>query len=259
MKHLFILVCLFYAQSAAAQTNGLNPTGNIGIGITSPLSHRLNIRSADTTISNMIHMLHDGIPNSTMHIGTASSTYLVTNHRNANLLESYRDLRIGAAVAGNIYFETGRTFTFAPVRMMINNSGNVGIGTESPLGKFHVNGNAGSHLASFTYSDLPSSDAFMRVTNGTSAPGLFVPAILARSLAAGRAFGFALVGEVEDVLPAGDANFGAITLQGRSKNLTPLSTNNVLTVNNYATNLLVVKANGSVGIGTTHLVLINWL
>jgi len=49
------------------------------------------------------------------------------------VLESYRDLHISAATAaGNLFFETGRVDGVAPVRMMINNIGNVGIGTTTP-------------------------------------------------------------------------------------------------------------------------------
>ena len=108
------------------------PNGDIGIGTVNPTS-RINIITADSTRDNFIKMENNGIINSLLYVGTANSSFPVTSYRNANVIESYNNFHISAANANsNLYFETGRLHETAPVRMIINNVGNVGIGTINP-------------------------------------------------------------------------------------------------------------------------------
>lgn len=250
MKYYFVLLLTLCASAAIAQVNYFPSSGNVGIGTSTELYHRFNILTTDTTVPNMIRMTHLGFSNTTIYLGSVTNTYPVINQRGSNLLESYRNLRIGAANASNIYFETGRTDIMAPVRMIINSTGNVGIGTESPYARFHVNGTAGAHIASFTYSNIPPTDAHINMTNGTSVAGQYAPTIIARGYSPGRGLGLGIVGEANDVLPANELNTAAIVLQGRSKSAGPLTVNNVFVVRNYSTSLLTIGANGNVGIGT---------
>jgi hypothetical protein len=130
--------------------------------------------------------------------------------------------------------------------------GNVGIGNVSPSAKLHVTGPQGISLAKFTQPGIADADGFFNIENATTITGQFIPGIRARSSASGRPWALSLVGEAEDITPpANEIVGGAIILDGRSKNGSPLVNNNVLMVNSYGNNLVAVKANGSVGIGTT--------
>lgn len=111
----------------------INSDGNIGLGNTNPSDH-LNITGTVGTVTNRIAIQNTGIPNSLFYLGNTSSDYAVTNQRGANILESYTDLHVGAANTGNIYFETGRTGTVAPISMTILNNGDVAIGTSATGG-----------------------------------------------------------------------------------------------------------------------------
>ena len=105
----------------------INQDGNIGLGTVAPGQHLQLSASGD--VNNLIFIENTEVPLSNFYIGNTSSNYIVTNQRQANVVESYTDLHIGATNAGNIYFETGRLSTVAPVRMTILNNGSVGIGT----------------------------------------------------------------------------------------------------------------------------------
>jgi hypothetical protein len=108
------------------------PNGYVGIGTISP-SVRLSVETADSTENNFIRLENRGLANSLFYLGTANNGHSVNTFRMAAVIESYRNLHISAATAtGNIFFETGRVGGDAPVRMMINSAGNVGIGTTAP-------------------------------------------------------------------------------------------------------------------------------
>jgi len=140
-------------------------------------------------------------------------------------------------------------------RMRILSNGNVGIGQVLPAAKLHVTGVQGTTssnvYATFTQSNVAPGDGYLSLANSTTASGYYVPAIVGRTYMPGRSFGVALIGEADDVLPSYDAAIAAITLDGRTKTATQLTTNNVLSVNSYGVPLMQVKANGNVGIGTT--------
>lgn len=132
---LFLSPLLAFSQSSVFPTNG----SNVGIGTTVP-GHRLTIESTDSTSANIIRLEHNGINGGTVFLGTAPTNYPVLLHRKANILESYTDLHVGAANAGSIFFETGRTSTAAPVRMTLDNAGRLGLGTTTPTALLNVSG-----------------------------------------------------------------------------------------------------------------------
>ncbi|HEY9260197.1 hypothetical protein [Chitinophaga sp.] len=108
------------------------PNGYVGIGTLTP-STRLTIETGDSTESNFVKLENKAVANSLIYLGSASNSHSVNTFRMAAVFESYRNLHISAANAtSNIFFETGRVDGVAPVRMVINNVGNVGIGTTTP-------------------------------------------------------------------------------------------------------------------------------
>lgn len=131
--------------------------------------------------------------------------------------------------------------------------GRLGAGTTSPLAALHAQSQSGANIAKFTYAGVPATSAFLDIINGTGIAGSYLPTIVGRSLTPGRPVGIGINGESEDILPiGGNAPFAAVVLDGRSKTGSKLLNCNVLAVNSYGTNLMMVKADGSVGIGTTN-------
>lgn len=130
--------------------------------------------------------------------------------------------------------------------------GRLGAGTTNPWASLHAHSQSNINISKFTFGDIPPADAFLNISNGTSVTGSYYPGIQGRSLTPGRVLGIFVQGEAEDVVPSGgDVSFAAVVLEGRSKYASKLLNNNVLAVNSYGTNLMMVKADGSVGIGTT--------
>lgn len=138
-----IVLLLFFAFPLPTLGQSVFPTdgSNVGIGTTNP-TYRLSLEASDTTIINMAKFENKAITKSLMFIGNAPATYAVLLHRKANVLESYTDLHISAANAGQLFFETGRTGTVAPIRMTLDNIGRLGIGTTTPTTLLKVNGGA---------------------------------------------------------------------------------------------------------------------
>lgn len=136
-------------------------------------------------------------------------------------------------------------------QMRILSNGFVGIGQTAPIARLHVTGAQGTAFAKFTQSNISPVDGVLTIGNGTTGVGNYIPNIVGRTYMPGRSFGVYFTGEAEDVLPTVDNGMAAVVLDGRSKTSQPLVTNNVLAVNSAGVNLMQVKANGSVAIGTT--------
>jgi len=136
--------------------NIFNATEEVGIQGTLVIknaasSSRLVLSGSDTTYSNIMAITHGGMTNSQLYIGNATSSYPVTTQRNANIIESYRDLHIGAAnIGSSIIFENGRTGTTIGSSMVIDGNKNVGIGVDNPTYKLTVNGTIGARRVKVT-------------------------------------------------------------------------------------------------------------
>ncbi|MGO4292587.1 hypothetical protein [Chitinophaga sp. RAB17] len=240
MKHVFFLSLLFAAclNASGQRTNRLDSTGNAGIGILAP-TEKLEIYS--NTLSNI------KLTNFSDILGSVGALKFNMAGTDVGRLEVERTVASGRRSAMKFFV---RGDSLSEVMRIIEN-GNMGIGETLPNARLHVSGKQNSVSARFSQSGIPSTDGFFSILNGTNSPTVYFPTLLGRSYAPGRSLGLYIIGEPEDVTPpASDAAFGAIILNGRTKSAGRLVYNNVLTVNNGDSNLLMIKANGNVGIGT---------
>ncbi len=127
-----------FAQTGSGNFGVLNVTGNLGIGTTSP-SDELTIRGAQ------FNKTHISIGDNTdrLRLGYIHGSSLESSTSAAQIGSSAsRELKIAAAStnSSSIKFYTN-TGNGSPIqRMVIDDTGNIGIGTNTPQAKLHVNG-----------------------------------------------------------------------------------------------------------------------
>ena len=238
MKAVFLPLFLLAACLHVYGQNKLEATGNAGIGTTTP-TEKLEISSAGLSIIKLTH--------TSDVLGTVGTIKFNMAGTDVGRLEVERNIP-SAKRSAMKFFIKGDSLQEA---MRINYTGFVGIGEQSPGATLHVAGKPGNLLAKFTQTNISSADAFITISNGTSSEGRFIPCIMGRAYMPGRSFGLYFIGEADDVFSANEPSYAALILDGRTKTNGRLTTNNVLAVNSNSINLMMVKADGSVGIGTT--------
>jgi hypothetical protein len=238
MKYSCSLLLSFVALSSYAQ-NKLEATGNAGIGTTVP-TEKLEIYSAGLSNIKLTH--------SSDVLGVVGALKFNMSGSDLGKLEVERTDASGRMSAMK-FFVRGSGGEFETMRIV--NNGFVGIGTTSPAARLHVVNLPGTVSAKFTQTDVDAMDGALSFMNATGTAGNYFPQINARSYVPGRSLGLYIIAEVEDVLPASDLAYGGIILDSRNKTGARLATSNVLAVNSAGVNLMLVKANGSVAIGTT--------
>ena len=128
----------------------------------------------------------------------------------------------------------------------------MGINTSSPTAQLHVSSAPQLPLAKVTYSNVTESNAFLRFSNSTGKDSSFSPNITGRPCSPGRSYGISITGEAEDVVaPANEPGAAGVVLDGRNADGRLLNAN-VLTICSFTIPLITVKANGSMGIGTSN-------
>lgn len=238
MKYSCSLLLSFVALSSYAQ-NKLEATGNAGIGTTAP-TEKLEISSNGSSNIKLTHTADV--------LGVVGALKFNMAGSDLGRLEVERTDASGRMSAMK-FFVRGSGGEFETMRIV--NNGFVGIGETSPSARLHVDGSPGTVFARFTQTDVSAADGALSFMNGTGSTGNYIPVINGRSYIPGRSLGLYLIADVEDVLPASDIAYGGMILDSRSKTGARLTTSNVLAVNSGGVNLMLVKANGSVGIGTT--------
>lgn len=265
LRYFVLPVCILLTNFCFAQ-NTFPSTGPAGIETTAPKAKlQIGMLATDTVSAIRIGKAGDA-GKLTVPLGGVSGGYNIDfytwrDNTPDQIGARIRAERINKYVANNaliqgmeLAFHTSSSWLQSDLTesMRIDFLGNVGLGLTKPTAKLHVAAPFGAILAKFTQIDTSGGDGRMTVNNAIGAPNMFLPAITGRAYTPGRPFGLYLIGEAEDIVPAGvDAATAAVILDGRPKTAAPLVNNNVLAVNSYGQNLMIVKANGSVGIGTT--------
>jgi len=142
----------------------VDANGNVGIGTLSPGSYKLNVQGGDVNFSGAItasggdsgqwntaysHALSDGdtsASNEIQTLGTSGNTITLTS--GGSVTSPYADS------AGNSNACTNDSNCEMPGSGIWNSSGNVGIGTMSPLKKLHVDDNTTDQTALFSRSNM---------------------------------------------------------------------------------------------------------
>jgi hypothetical protein len=122
-------------------------SGNVGIGTTTPSAYGhggsakiLEVNNGDTAANSQAHlMLYSGV-NSILNSSIGTITWAQPGGMAAHIAAFTRSATPGTA-AGSLMFGTrGAADPASTVRMVIQDDGNVGIGTETPASKLHVQG-----------------------------------------------------------------------------------------------------------------------
>jgi hypothetical protein len=157
MMGLVFMIAAF-AVSAAAQTNTFPPSGNVGIGTTSPV-YLLDL-SAPTSTSGMFRIGSANTPANSGYLTIGGYTYagyspvfqgasfrntfpdfafLATGNNDSGNRE-YIELSTQATVANRPILAVRNGNYNGPVLFLVNANGNVGIGTTNPARKLEIAG-----------------------------------------------------------------------------------------------------------------------
>ncbi|MEL6559102.1 MAG: hypothetical protein AAFQ94_13015 [Bacteroidota bacterium] len=235
LKVCLIIIAIFPVASFA-QTNLFPDSGNVGIGTTTP-EHKLHVHST----SQGAFLLMSGLAPGVVFSPTESNSLYLPGFGLATSSGQF----LSSASAGDLSIRggAGKSILFGSLpggnsngveSMRITATGNVGIGTTSPLSKFHVNGVIRSELDYQNKSvKLGSAKGRIKLRNNAAGDPSFKTALAASTPSEAELFinyngafanGTRVMGEgliVDDQVAIGGADFRAgYNLSVRGKILT---------------------------------------
>ena len=150
------------SNSTLAVTGASTLTGNVGIGIASPVG-KLDV--VDTNC--IVYSRGSNGYGSFYAVGSGTNTSYMFFGNATNGEQS----RIASANGGSVYFQNG---SGATTRLMIDSNGYVGINTNSMIRKFQVNGDATNNVGNVEMSlttTATNGSAFINVSDTTGSNG----------------------------------------------------------------------------------------
>jgi hypothetical protein len=227
--------------------------GNVGLGTAAP-QYPLHVKNTTAFTANF--------ENPSAGVGAETDAFvLFSNKYGRSQISSWQNFgtRIGSRVVagggqGNVYFTTGND----AIQMVINNNGNIGIGTTTPAAKLQI-----------TYPDgyaslmLGKNDAtgFHLVTEGSTFniyTGVMGAGINRLRIASNGNIGIGTKTPEANLHVQGNINTpnADIKLQQYNGNIWNISGSQNLYIAKYANGIysdyLVINPNGNIGIGTTY-------
>lgn len=278
----------FTAAGTIGNSALYNTGANTGIGVTSPIS-LLHISSVNKVVSNTLYTSdyltvsaestapgfniitasdtvgHRGVFKSTRSRGTLDApTALVSGDQTMSFVAAGHDGTTNFGTAGITFAVDGtvstnvvpQAITFATgagntrsERMRITSAGNVGINTTNPGAALTVRAtavpSAGETVASFQVSD---SSATIGIQNSSNTDNIFIPSLVANQVAGSGQAALNLTGYI----PAADdtGTNPIMTFRSALGTFTAASTRPLFDFRNWSTSVMLIGANGNVGIGT---------
>ena len=208
------------AGGATAPSNGLIVQGNIGIGTSTP-AVALEVQGA------MADYVNNGLrlTNSSYTAYGRATLDFFNSNASANFSSSRIYSEIGSVgTSSKLYFDVANSSKTITNRMVIDVSGNVGIGTSSPVASLHVAG----------------ATTIFGVGEASATPG-------AATVRGANAAGTDKFGANLNIQPSNGTGTGG---SGAINFLTAVAGSTGTVANTMATTM-TVSSNGSVGIGTT--------
>ncbi len=237
-------VFLVKGQQWKSDSGKLTTTGRVGVGTTTTYNGILTINSSEQT--DLLRLENDGLGNESRIRFRSKSITGGTFHADLSLYSSVN----GAGLLG---FKMPHNNTpGAGFDFVVNQDGNVGIGTSNPTGKLDVLGahvNGGENLLRLRVSDATSD--YFAIRNGTGRNGQFIPVLAAHHQTDNRN-AFHLSASTISAHDNGSTPlyiFDARLRNGSSQGV--INNRPLFQWRNFDQTKMTMLANGNVGIGTT--------
>jgi len=154
------------SSTTQTKSGGLNISGNVGIGTTSPSTKLVVAGEITSTSANAYRMVYGNYGSFFRNDGSNTYLLLTNSADQYGIWNGLRPLQINNAT-GDVYFSQNNNF---PGSGIWNTAGNVGIGTRSPQNKLTVTGTTNISRDG-TWECCSNGDFTLSLGENTSATG----------------------------------------------------------------------------------------